>query len=333
MTHLDEGAVQAFLDDQMPRGDRAAAAAHLVACTACREVHEELSRNRSLFATGMAALDVPRSASPAAAVPQAGLSSRLTPSLVRAAVLVLFLAAAAAAAVPGSPVRGWFGRGADPPTPQVTAIPVDSSPEPAAVTVAGTVRGPDGRPLAFAQVRVVGDTISGWTDEAGGFFLDGGPHDRWRLRATHPGYRPGEQTVVLPATGSMDLEFRLDARPGLAPDPLSRFEPFRVAYTLPALLNAEEVTGAIQRVYPPHLAEAGTGGEAVLRLWLDEEGRVARSVLAASSGHGELDSLALRVSRQMRFRPAMNRAEPVRVIVQIPVVFTGLEPGGVGPGN
>lgn len=337
MTHLDEGTIQAFLDDELPSRERAAAAAHLVRCDACRRSHDELSRVAATFATGIAALDV---APPVARTPGLAAPRRLrllTPSLARAAGLVLLLAAAASAAVPGSPVRQWLAGDPEPvPEPaatEATTGPAVRPPSPAPVAVVGTVRGRDGQPLAFAQIHVVGDTIAGWTDEAGGFRMEGDPGASWVVRATHPGYRPAERTVALPGSGSLGLDLQLEALPGPAADPLSRFEPFQMAYTLPALLNAAEVTAAIQRAYPPDLLEARLGGEAVLRLWLDEDGRVARSVLEASSGHRELDSLALRLSRDMRFRPARNLGEAVRVIVQIPVVFSTEEAGGDAAGG
>lgn len=325
MTHLDEGAIQAFLDDQLPGPERAGAAAHMAECPACRAVHQELAHARSTFSASIPVLDVASPPTTVAVLRAARRSARiLTPSLARAAVLVLLLAAAAAAAVPGSPVRQWL---VNAPEPEPQAPPVDEAlvvrpAPPAMVGVEGSVRGRDDRPLAFAQVHVVGDTVSGWTDEAGLFRLEGRPGERWHLRVTHPGYRAVDRTVVLPDAGSLDVELHLEARPGPIPDPLLLFEPFQVAYTLPALLNAPEVTAVIQRIYPPDLVDAGVGGEAVLLLWLDEEGRVARSMISVSSGNRELDALALRVSRSMRFRPARSQGEAVRVIVQIPVIFT-----------
>lgn len=328
MTHLDEGTIQAFLDDQLPGRGRAEAAAHLAACPECRAVHEELSHAKSIFSTSIPVLDVASPPARVAALRAARRSARvLTPSLARAAALVLLAAAAAAAAVPGSPVRQWLIQGPNP-EPQRAPVPeapfVRPAPSPM-VAVEGTVRGREGRPLAFAQVHVVGDTLSGWTDETGLFRLEGQPSESWNLRVTHPGYRAVDRAVVLPDAGSLEMDLRLDALPGPTPDPLSLFEPFHTAYTLPALLNVREVTAAIQRIYPPHLAEEGVGGETVLRLWLDQEGRVARSIVSVSSGHRELDAVALRVSRDMRFRPARNRGEGVRVIVQIPVIFTAAD--------
>lgn len=188
--------------------------------------------------------------------------------------------------------------------------------------VEGVVRSSTGGPIAYAQVRVVDDSVSDWTDDQGHYRLQGLTRGQWRVRVVHPGHEPLDVQVFIPGDRTIHLDVTLNARPGPAPEPLSDFEPFRVAYTLPALLNSDEVARIIQERYPVDLARLGIGGETVLRLWLDERGQVVRSVLSSSSGAAALDSIALNVSERMRFRPAKNRDQAVRVIVQIPVVFT-----------
>lgn len=329
MTHRDEGDIQAFLDDQLAGKERAAMVEHLLACAECRATHEELRRATDLFSGVIAAVDVDP---PHAAMPthDARRLVRGTGSLAKAAVLVLLMAAAAAAVVPGSPVRDWVGHALAPdpvPAPAVeppapASSPTAEVPGGSLVAVEGTVRSSAGHVLAFARVEVVADTLSDWSDEDGGYRLEGPGSDRWVLRATHPGYRTLEQSVVLPERGQVIVDLTLDAVPGPRAEPLSDFQPFHVEYTLPALLNRDEVTAAIERNYPVHLEDRRMEGAAVLQLWLDEQGRVARSALSRSSGTGELDRLALSVSRDMRFRPAMNRDEPVRVIVLMPVRFS-----------
>lgn len=328
MNHLDEGQIQAFLDDEPTGQQRAAMAQHLMVCGTCRSLHDELRRAKGLIATSFQLLDGPAPPAERRSVERPRRTARIHTALIRAAGLVLFLAAAAAAAVPGSPLRAWIVQVADrteltdraAPEPTPVAIPQRTS-EATAAAVAGTVRGSRGQPLAFAQVSVVGDTVSAWTDEAGAYHLEGAARDRLRVRATHPGHEPVERSVRLPASGQVPLDFSLQPRPGPTQDPLADFRPFDIAYTLPTLLNAAEVTAAIEARYPPDLADRLVGGEAVLRLWLDENGRVARSALSRSSGQPRLDAIALTISREMRFRPATSRDEAVRVIVQIPVVF------------
>jgi TonB family protein len=330
MNHLDEGQIQAFLDGQPTGHERAGVAEHLMVCGPCREVHDELRHAKELLSASVALLDPPGPGVAGRPPAQASARARLSTAAVKAAALVLLLAAAAAAAVPGSPLREWIVQVVEPnepeapvaePAPAPLAPPEPTPPAVPMAALTGTVQGSGGRPLAFARVTVIGDTVSDWTDEAGTYRLEGPARESWRVRATHPGHEPLEQGVRLPGSGQASLDFSLQALPGPAKDPLADFQPFDITFTLPALLNTTAVTAAIELRYPADLLDRGVGGEAVLRLWLDEYGRVARSALSSSSGQRRLDAIALAVSREMRFRPAKSGDESVRVIVHIPVVF------------
>ncbi|HUG41769.1 MAG TPA: TonB family protein [Longimicrobiales bacterium] len=201
-------------------------------------------------------------------------------------------------------------------------------------TVHGVIRSAAGSsPVAYANVEVVGRGISAWTDAAGSYRLDSLPEGRWRIRVNHPNHDSLALEVFVPSDRGVALDLTLEPRPGPAVDALGDFEPFRVEYTLPALLNTEEMTRLIEGTYPPDLAEEGVGGETVLRLWLDERGQVVRTRVSRSSGHLALDSVAERVAGHMRFRPAKNRDEAVRVIVQIPVLFTVPAPAVAAGGS
>lgn len=197
--------------------------------------------------------------------------------------------------------------------------------------VAGGVEGlvhssEGGRPLPYARVQVVGNTMADWTDERGAYRLADLPGGEWRLRIAHPGHDAIELAIFVPGDRAVRLDVTLRARPGPTADPLADFQPFRGEFTLPALLNGHELSVLMRRLYPPELARRRIGGEAVLRLWLDEGGRVVKSRVSASSGQPALDSIALTVSDRMRFRPARSRNESVRVIVRMPVLFTVPEP-------
>ena len=139
MNHLDEGTLQSFLDDELATRDRAAAAEHMMGCAACRTAHDELRRANALFSEAMAELDVaPPEASAPRARPGRGVARAGTRSFAKAAGLMLFLAAAASAAVPGSPVREWIvgAVGAEPeasaPAPDVEAVVAEAPPAPPA---------------------------------------------------------------------------------------------------------------------------------------------------------------------------------------------------------
>lgn len=190
-------------------------------------------------------------------------------------------------------------------------------------TVHGFVRSSEGdRPVAYANIEVVGRGVSTWSDARGEYALDDLPDGRWRIRVVHANHDALLLEVVVPAGRGLSLDLTLQAKAGPTVDALQDFEPFQVEYTLPALLNAEEVSTLIQGQYPAELQAVRGGGETVLRLWLDERGQVVRSLVSRSSGHPALDALAEKIAVRMRFRPAKNRDQAVRVIVQIPVHFT-----------
>jgi protein TonB len=89
----------------------------------------------------------------------------------------------------------------------------------------------------------------------------------------------------------------------------------------PRVLNQEEVERALARNYPPLLRDAGIGGQVEVQLWLDEKGGVVRAEISRTSGYEALDAAALKVVDVMRLSPALNRSQPTRVIVTIPIVF------------
>jgi len=96
---------------------------------------------------------------------------------------------------------------------------------------------------------------------------------------------------------------------------------FQIVQVMPALLNTRDVQRALERAYPVFLKEAGIGGRAHLWLFIDENGRVVRAELKQSSGQRALDDVALSVAPMMRFSPAMNRDQRVKVMVHVPLDF------------
>lgn len=89
----------------------------------------------------------------------------------------------------------------------------------------------------------------------------------------------------------------------------------------PEVLNRDEVRRALQREYPAILRDAGIGGAVVMYFFIDEEGTVRNAVVHESSGHPTMDEAAERVAYTFRFRPALNRDQPVPVWVEIVVRF------------
>jgi anti-sigma factor RsiW len=198
MTHLDDGTLLTFLDDELGADRHDALASHVNGCGACAERLRELEAERSLLAVTLPALDV--TPAPAAAkkavlarlrdgesgtdqsVADSGAASRRAgrgdgepvaapgaqdrpgaservaqvprvteapgrrahgwarPALARAAGLLLVFAAAAAAAIPGSPLRSWLVEVIGPSEVESPA------PEPTAEPTEDVVSGPEGNP-------------------------------------------------------------------------------------------------------------------------------------------------------------------------------------------
>ena len=142
MMHVEEGELQAYLDNEVTAVARADIDKHLQGCRACAGELARLEHASQLFSSAMRETDVaaPMLAAQArlAGVPrfQPGFA---TPNprraLVRAAMLVLGVGAVASAAVPGSPVRAWISdaltRAGLLEEPQRAAAPVAPAEEPA----------------------------------------------------------------------------------------------------------------------------------------------------------------------------------------------------------
>jgi anti-sigma factor RsiW len=117
MTHATEGLLQAYLDEEIAGSAAAELREHLDACVACRasldglrKADRQASAALALLATGdapvlqaRAALARHRQVQPSTR--RWSLSRLGTGSMAKAAMLLLALAGAGAAAIPGSPVR------------------------------------------------------------------------------------------------------------------------------------------------------------------------------------------------------------------------------------
>lgn len=220
MIHLDEGALQAYLDGEITGRARVGTAEHLLACGECRGRLDALKRANQRLTTALAALDVPPPATaprhPLAAPGGLGLGS-----VVRAAVLLLVLAAAASASVPGSPVRDWIAqavRPSEPPPETPPSGPVvepaeasRSAVEPAGISIPGVrdvevvVTGLDGAAIRLVRTEGSGVAVS----------ARGGERDPlFRLAAGRidvVGGVGGEVRIEVPAAGQLRL--LVDGRP------------------------------------------------------------------------------------------------------------------------
>ena len=73
--------------------------------------------------------------------------------------------------------------------------------------------------------------------------------------------------------------------------------------------------------YPVELWREGIEGEVVLRIHITALGTVDSVELEESSGYDELDQIALRGARELRYHPAEEGDQPVDVWAELPVRF------------
>jgi len=92
--------------------------------------------------------------------------------------------------------------------------------------------------------------------------------------------------------------------------------------TEPRLLNGAEMIRLMDRLYPKVLKEAGIGGEVLMWVWVDKEGKPGNAQINRSSGRVQLDEVALAIAAQMKFEPAMLLDKPVGVWVAQPISFS-----------
>jgi protein TonB len=85
--------------------------------------------------------------------------------------------------------------------------------------------------------------------------------------------------------------------------------------------------------YPPTLFARGIEGKVVLRLRVDEAGRLVgdSTKIAESSGYPAFDSAAVGAASRFRFAPALRNGTPVAATFLQPIHFRHPEAGGTTP--
>ncbi len=73
--------------------------------------------------------------------------------------------------------------------------------------------------------------------------------------------------------------------------------------------------------YPDALREKGVEGRVIVKVLIDEQGRVIRTRILKSARHAELDSAAVAAARMFRFEPGKVQKSPVKVWMTIPFTF------------
>jgi TonB family protein len=106
------------------------------------------------------------------------------------------------------------------------------------------------------------------------------------------------------------------------------FTPFTVP---PRLLNVSEVQTLLEQRYPSDLRASGVGGTVDMSFFLEDDGSILSLQVRDGSGVEALDRAAVEIASAMRFTPAMNRDEAVRVWISLPVTFRSEAPTATEP--
>lgn len=89
----------------------------------------------------------------------------------------------------------------------------------------------------------------------------------------------------------------------------------------PRATNDDEIRRLLRRYYPPGLKDAGIGGTVTLWLFVNDQGQVEKTQVQKSSGYEAMDKAAVRVARNMEFKPAINKDKPIGVWVSRNITF------------
>lgn len=140
-----------------------------------------------------------------------------------------------------------------------------------------------------------------------------------------PRPRPAEPPRQLAAAAPVTSPIEPVAPPPLpAPAITAPVEHAVAAAAGPVTLGAELSLSCPERTapsYPLLSRRMGETGIAVLRVELDEKGRVAAARVATGSGFARLDEAALAAVRSWRCNPAQRNGQPVRAVALQPFKF------------
>jgi TonB family protein len=105
-----------------------------------------------------------------------------------------------------------------------------------------------------------------------------------------------------------------------------------VETTFPEIISQREAAAMIASRYPRELQEAGVEGSVKLQFWVGEEGALENIQIREGSGSQQLDYVAMRSARELKFRPATRNGVPVGTWVEVNIHFFALAGTGIiGP--
>lgn len=123
---------------------------------------------------------------------------------------------------------------------------------------------------------------------------------------------------------SLPFDVQLPAPQGLPSLSLSRPsapEPGMAAPPAAVFDKPPQVLTRLDPHYPLEARRSGTEGHVLVRVLIDEDGRVEEAEIVESEPTGVFDAAALKAIRGWRFSPATRLGQPVAVRVDIPVSF------------
>lgn len=143
-------------------------------------------------------------------------------------------------------------------------------------------------------------------------------------RREPPRPRPDARPQPSQLTAAAPLDSPAEFAVPLAPTPVAVAAAVEPQPAAPVNLGAELSVSCPERTAPSYplpsrrLNETGT---AVLRVELDEQGRVAAARVATGSGYDRLDAAALAAVKTWRCNPAQRNGQPVRAVALQPFKF------------
>ena len=156
--HPNEAALLALIHRELPAGETASIRSHLAGCPACRDRDAALRKAAAEIGALLRLLD---HRVPTLAAPEGGGRRHGLRRAALAASLAVFLAGAAAAAVPGTPLNRWIRSQLDRATPTAPRV-ATRAPSPASTApaqVAGGVEIPAPRALVVTFARPERDGV------------------------------------------------------------------------------------------------------------------------------------------------------------------------------
>lgn len=85
------------------------------------------------------------------------------------------------------------------------------------------------------------------------------------------------------------------------------------------LESLPEIVTQVSPIYPEVARAASMEGTVILQAWIDEKGKVARTVVTRSIP--VMEDEAVRAVEQWRFKPAMSHGKPIGAWVEVPLQF------------